>query len=139
MTLYARALSNTATLPHETEPNSNRYYIYSAEDKVMLANTRQQIRTDIEIRTPQNTIPMLIPFLSNWYESLDIGSHMSASNNGRPLWVPLMNNSKAAVPVFIGSIVAEMVFVQTAVYGPAIEFKKQPVVTESHPIDRHLK
>ena len=136
MTLYARALSNTATLPHETEPNSNRYYIYSAEDKLMLANTRQQIRTDIEIRSPPNTIPMLIPFLRNWYESLDISSHMPVSNHGGSLWVPIMNNSKATVRVYIGSIIAEMVFVKTAVYGPAIEFKKEPVVTESRPIDR---
>ena len=124
MTLYVKTLSNFATLPHETE-HSNRYYIYSAVNRNLPPGCREVIRTDIEIRTPPNTIAFLATHLNNWYRSLDIAPCcIICTAKSEHIYVPLVNNSKQNIKIFIGLIIAELIVVRLGASGPAIEFKK---------------
>ena len=140
MTLYARALSNFATLPQEMEFNCNRYNIYSAVDRILKPNAREIIRTDIEIRTPPNTISILGTHMNNWYRSLDIAScTVINSAKGEHIYVPVINNSKQDLRIFIGLIIAELIVVNVGGSGPVVEFTKLSPFTKSGVVKRELE
>lgn len=108
--LLVKLLTPLATLPHRATPGSAGYDLFAAEDKVITAQNKQVVKTDVSIAIPSGHYGRVAPRSGLTVKHfIDIGAGVIDSDYRGPIDVVMFNFSTNDYKVKTGDKIAQLV------------------------------
>jgi dUTP pyrophosphatase len=102
--------SENAKIPQRADEGCAGYDLFSSENKIIKAHSRDLVSTDISIQIPHETYARIAPRSGLSYKnSIDVGAGVADESYRGILKVLLINNSEKDFEVNLGDRIAQLI------------------------------